>query len=153
MAKKKKRCPHCGEEFSEFQNPILTVDIIIEIENRGIVLIKRKNYPLGWALPGGFVDYGETVEEAAMREAREETSLTLDSMQQFRVYSEPSRDPRQHTVSVVFTARASEEPRANDDAAEVGLFSRETLPVPIVFDHKKIIDDYFVAKDEQGQTG
>jgi ADP-ribose pyrophosphatase YjhB (NUDIX family) len=155
MAKKKKRCPHCGGEFSEYQNPLLTVDIIIEIENRGIVLIKRKNYPLGWALPGGFVDYGETVEEAAMREAREETSLGVESLRQFRVYSDPSRDPRKHTVSVVFIARARGVPQARDDAAEAGIFSGETLPHPIVFDHNRIIDDYFAAKDsiDQGDAG
>jgi ADP-ribose pyrophosphatase YjhB (NUDIX family) len=150
MAKKKKRCPYCGEEFSEYQNPVLTVDIVIEVENRGIVLIKRKNYPHGWALPGGFVDYGETVEEAAVREAKEETSLSVESLQQFRVYSDPARDPRRHTISVVFIARAHEVPHANDDAAEVGIFSHETLPTPIVFDHDKIIDDYFFTRESPG---
>lgn len=147
MAQKKKTCPYCGKEFSEYQNPIPTVDIIIEVENQGIILIKRKNFPYGWALPGGFVDYGETVEEAAVREALEETSLSLESMRQFRVYSDPKRDPRHHTISVVFTARAQGIPRANDDAVDLGIFTRETLPAPIVFDHDKIINDYFKERN------
>jgi ADP-ribose pyrophosphatase YjhB (NUDIX family) len=142
----KKSCPQCGHESSEYQNPVPTVDIIIEMENQAVVLIKRKNYPHGWALPGGFVDYGETVEHAAIREAREETSLQVEALRQFRVYSEPDRDPRQHTISVVFAARGKGTPRADDDAADLGVFSQENLPKPIVFDHEKILADYFATK-------
>ena len=146
MAKKKKRCPYCGKEFSEYQNPIPTVDIIIEVENKGIILINRKNFPYGWALPGGFVDYGETVEQAAIREAREETSLNLKFIKQFHVYSDPERDPRQHTISVVFIAHGEGTPRPNDDAKDLDIFTEESLPSPIVFDHEKIIQDYFKFK-------
>ena len=85
MPKVMKSCPQCGHEFNEYQNPVPTVDIIIEMENQAVVLIRRKNYPHGWALPGGFVDYGETVEQAAVREAREETSLQMEALRQFRV--------------------------------------------------------------------
>lgn len=147
MAKKKKKCPYCGGEFSEYQNPVPTVDIIIEVENQGIILIKRKNYPHGWALPGGFVDYGETVEEAAVREAKEETSLAVESLRQFRVYSDPKRDPRQHTISVVFLASAHGTPRPDDDALDLGIFTREILPSPIVFDHDRILEDYFASRN------
>ena len=146
MAKRRKKCPHCGTEFLEYQNPVPTVDIIIEVGDGGIVLIKRKNYPYGWALPGGFVDYGESAETAAIREAREETSLQLSSVRQFRVYSDPKRDPRQHTISVVFTARSQGTPRPDDDAADVGIFTQNSLPRPIAFDHEKIISDYFECK-------
>ncbi|MEW6686103.1 MAG: NUDIX hydrolase [Candidatus Edwardsbacteria bacterium] len=125
--------------------PKLTVDIIIEIDG-GIVLIKRKNPPYGWALPGGFVDYGETVEDAARREAKEETSLELKDLHQFHVYSEPNRDPRGHTVSVVFTAKGVGIPKAEDDAKEIKIFSKTNLPSEITFDHKKILEDYFSSK-------
>lgn len=143
MAKTMKTCPRCGNEFNEYKNPIPTVDIIISVEGQGIALVRRKHYPFGWALPGGFVDYGETVEEAAIREAREETSLAIESLRQFRVYSDPARDPRQHTISVVFTATATGIPRAADDAAAVGVFTPDTLPSPLAFDHEKILADYF----------
>jgi len=146
MGKKRKICPHCGKELWEYQNPVPTVDIIIEFGDQGIVLIKRKNYPHGWALPGGFVDYGETVEAAATREAKEETSLELESMRQFRVYSDPARDPRRHTLSIVFIAQGRGIPRAADDAADLGVFTQNNLPAPIVFDHDKIIQDYFRMK-------
>lgn len=122
--------------------PLLTVDIIIKYEDR-IVLIKRKNPPYGWALPGGFVDIGETVEQAAAREAKEETSLDLINLAQFKVYSEPSRDPRGHTVSVVFTADGTGIPKADDDAKELKLFSDDNLPPDIAFDHGLILSDFF----------
>lgn len=122
--------------------PKLTIDIIINLESK-IILIKRKNPPYGWALPGGFVDYGETVENAAIREAKEETSLDLKNLKQFQVYSEPTRDPRGHNISVVFTAEGTGEPKAADDAKEIGLFDQNNLPKEIAFDHKKIITDYF----------
>ncbi len=108
------------------KTPYLTVDIIIERQKDGrkqIVLVKRKNPPHGWALPGGFVDYGETVEEAAVREAREETGLDVRLKRQFHVYSDPSRDPRLHTVSVVFIAEADGEPQGADDARKPDFFT------------------------------
>ena len=126
-----------------YRNPVPTVDIIIELASGGIVLIRRKNPPPGWALPGGFVDYGESLEEAARREAREETSLEVDLVRQFHTYSRPDRDPRGHTLSTVFIARAGGRPRATDDAAALGVFTRESLPAPLAFDHGQILDDYF----------
>lgn len=122
--------------------PRLTVDIIIRIED-GIVLIERRYLPHGWAIPGGFVEYGETVEEAALREAKEETSLDLEDLKQFHTYSDPSRDPRGHTVSIVFTAKGVGTPAASSDAKAIGVFHPEDLPQPIVFDHRKILGDYF----------
>jgi ADP-ribose pyrophosphatase YjhB (NUDIX family) len=142
MATVKRKCPRCGLERDDYLNPVPTVDIIIEVD-RGIVLIKRKNQPVGWALPGGFVDYGESLEEAAVREAREETSLTVELTGQFHTYSDPARDPRQHTISTVFTARASGVPKAADDAAEINIFTEQDLPGLLMFDHAKILDDYF----------
>lgn len=127
----------------EFKNPIPTVDIIIELEGKGIILIKRKNPPHGWAIPGGFVDYGESLEDAAKREAKEETSLDVELIKQFHTYSDPKRDKRFHTISTVYIAKAKGEPRAADDAAEVGIFNVDNLPEPIVFDHKEILRDYF----------
>jgi len=127
------------------RHPLVTVDIIIEYGG-GIVLIERKNPPYGWAIPGGFVDYGETVEEAARMEAREETSLDLEELAQFHVYSDPARDPRGHTISVVFTAKGRGTPVAADDAKQVRLFREGELPEEIAFDHRQILNDYFAAK-------
>ncbi len=138
-------CPHCGKGSQRYRNPFPTVDIIIEIEGK-ILLIERLNEPFGWALPGGFVDYGESLEKAALREAREETGLDLEKLRQFKAYSEPDRDPRQHNISVVFTAEAHEEPRAGDDAKQVQLFSLEKLPSNLCFDHAAILRDYLSAK-------
>ncbi len=135
-------CPKCGHCI-EPTNPFPTVDIIIELADKGIVLIKRKNPPYGWAIPGGFVDYGETLEAAAAREALEETSLTVELIRQFHVYSATDRDPRQHTIATVFIARAIGIPVAADDAKEAGIFTENTLPPELAFDHKKILDDYF----------
>ncbi|MBI5198729.1 MAG: NUDIX hydrolase [Nitrospirae bacterium] len=129
-------------EKKSFKNPIPTVDIIIEVKE-SIVLIKRKNPPFGWALPGGFVDYGESLEDAAKREAKEETSLDIKLIRQFHAYSDPERDQRFHTISTVYIARAQGEPKAADDAKEIGVFNKDNLPSPIVFDHAKILDDYF----------
>ncbi|MDB4968126.1 MAG: hydrolase [Myxococcales bacterium] len=120
--------------------PLLTVDIIIEVEG-GIVLIERKNPPPGWALPGGFVDVGESLAHAAMREAKEETSLDVTLVEQFFAYSDPKRDPRGATASVVFTARATGEPRAADDAKNVRIYALDELPA-LAFDHDQILDDY-----------
>jgi 8-oxo-dGTP diphosphatase len=132
------------------RNPLLTVDIIIECRD-GIVLIERKNPPWGWALPGGFVDYGESLEEAAVREAAEETSLKVHLKEQMHTYSDPSRDPRHHTVSTVFIATAEGKPKARDDAKNAGIFSADTLPSPIVFDHLKILTDYFSYKNGEAR--
>ena len=129
----------------KYKNPTPTVDIIIEIDNT-IVLIKRKNAPFGWAIPGGFVDYGESLEDAAIREAYEETTLEIDLIKQFHTYSNPSRDPRQHTISTVFIAKAKGTPIGADDASEAKLFSKKDLPKKIAFDHNAILSDYFSNK-------
>lgn len=129
-----------------YRNPTPTVDIIIELidrRDRAIVLIERKNAPLGWAIPGGFVDYGESVETAARREAREETGLEVELIEQFHVYSDPNRDPRQHTLSIVFLATAKGEPQAADDAKNVGIFEPWQIPINLCFDHDRILRDYF----------
>lgn len=125
-----------------YQNPVPTVDVIIETEG-GIVLIRRKNPPPGWAIPGGFVDVGETVRDAAVREALEETGLRVTLTALLGVYSDPDRDPRQHTISTVFVGTATGDPHGMDDAAEAGLFTEEKLPSPIAFDHAQILADYF----------
>lgn len=138
------KCPECGKKVPERKNPVPTVDVIIEFGG-GIVLIERKNEPLGWALPGGFVDYGESFEQAAVREAYEETGLRVTLTEQFHTYSDPGRDPRLHTASTVFIATASGTPRAADDALRVGIFSRDNLP-ELVFDHATILADYFRKK-------
>lgn len=134
-------CAHCKQEIPAHKNPAPTVDIIIQI-NDGIVLIKRQNPPFGWALPGGFVDYGESLEQAAIREAKEETGLDVCLLRQFHTYSDPSRDRRQHTISTIFIATASGQPAAGDDAAEAQIFLRHTLP-PLAFDHAKILADFY----------
>lgn len=138
-------CPDCGAAVPP-KNPFPTVDIIIELGGKGIVLIKRKNPPYGWAIPGGFVDYGESLEEAAVREALEETSLNVALLRQFHIYSSPDRDPRFHTIATVFIASASGTPIAADDAKEAGIFTESSLPGEIAFDHRKILDDYFKKK-------
>src|SRR5512138_217621 len=125
-----------------YQNPVPTVDVIIETAE-GIVLIRRKNPPPGWAIPGGFVDVGENIRDAAVREALEETGLRVTLTALLGVYSEPDRDPRQHTISTVFVGTAEGEPRGMDDAAEAALFTEDTLPEPIAFDHATILADYF----------
>jgi 8-oxo-dGTP diphosphatase len=130
---------------SNLRNPLPTVDIIIEY-NKGIVLIKRKNPPDGWALPGGFVDYGESLEAAAVREAKEETGLEVELVRQFHTYSDPKRDPRHHTITTVYVAEAKGMAVAGDDAQEIGLFRRDNLPEQIVFDHGDIINDYFTGR-------
>jgi 8-oxo-dGTP diphosphatase len=131
---------------AKYTNPLLTVDIIIELERGGIVLIERKNPPHGWALPGGFVDCGESLEVAAVREAREETSLDVQLIEQFYTYSDPARDARHHTVSTVFIAAAQGSPRGADDAKKAGIFFADALPEPLAFDHHQILSDYFQYK-------
>jgi len=129
--------------------PFTTVDAIIEIDD-GIVVIKRSNPPFGWALPGGFVDYGENLEEAVIREAKEETGLELTDVKQFHTYSDPSRDPRFHTIGTVFIAKAKGKPRAGDDAAELKILKlKELEKIDFAFDHKKILEDYLKYKKGQ----
>jgi 8-oxo-dGTP diphosphatase len=120
----------------------LTVDIIIRYRG-GIILIERKNAPHGWALPGGFVEIGESIEDAAIRESKEETSLDTRLIEQFYVYSDPHRDPRFHTVSVVFIADGDGLLQGQDDAKRADIFLEKALPDEIAFDHRKIISDYF----------
>lgn len=139
-------CPKCKAVAKEYRNPTPTVDIIISCvtdDGRGgIVLISRKNPPYGWALPGGYVDYGETLEEAAVREAREEVCLEVQLIRQFHSYSDPKRDSRQHNISTVFIACAQGEPKAADDAEQAVIFSQDKLPDNMVFDHRQILDDF-----------
>lgn len=127
---------------TKYKNPRITVDIIIELEG-GIVLIERKNPPFGWAIPGGFVDYGETLESAAIREAKEETSIDVMLTEQFHSYSDPARDTRHHTISTVFIGKGEGILQAADDAENAGVFQKDNLPHPIVFDHNQILNDYF----------
>ena len=133
-------CPHCGGSIETFRNPYPTADILFHHPGK-ILLIRRKNPPLGWALPGGFIDYGESAEQAAAREAKEETGLEVRNLRQFRVYSEPGRDPRFHTLTVVFIAEPGGEIRAGDDAAQARWFALDDLPREMAFDHAKIIND------------
>ena len=124
-----------------FRNPAPTVDAVILVPGDRVVLVRRKNPPLGWAIPGGFVVEGEPLEAAATREAAEETGLGVTLLEQFHSYSDPARDPRRHTISTVFLASASGEPRGGDDADEARAFAWDALPSPIVFDHREILAD------------
>jgi 8-oxo-dGTP diphosphatase len=121
--------------------PLIAADVIAEVGNQ-IVLIERRNFPHGWAIPGGFVEIGEKVEDAAVREAREETSLEIEIRALLGVYSRPDRDPRGHTVSVVYIGRARGTPRAADDAKGIGLFAPDAAPTSLAFDHAEILADY-----------
>ncbi len=122
--------------------PFSTVDAVIEF-NDGIVLIERSNPPFGWALPGGFVDYGESLESAVRREMKEETNLELVDLKQFHTYSEASRDPRFHTICTVFTAKGKGIPKAGDDAAGLKVVNfKDLMKLDFAFDHKNIIEDY-----------
>lgn len=126
-----------------YRNPTPTVDIIILRDNQ-IVLVKRKNPPHGYAIPGGFVDEGESVEHAAVREAKEETGLDVVLDELFYVYSDPSRDSRQHTMSSVFIAHAEGIPQGADDAETAAYYPLDNLPSPLAFDHGTIISDFLV---------
>jgi len=131
--------------LAEYQNPKLAVDCIIRVDGR-LVFIRRRNRPLGLALPGGFVDYGESVEDAVRREMREETGLGLDHLRQFHVYSDPKRDPRWHCVSLVFTADGVGSPKAGDDASGIELVSAEDVPFEqLAFDHALVVRDYLAS--------
>jgi ADP-ribose pyrophosphatase YjhB (NUDIX family) len=133
-------CPHCGGVIETFRNPFPTADILFHRPGE-VLLIRRKNPPFGWALPGGFIDYGESAEHAAAREAKEETGLEVRNLRQFRVYSEAGRDPRFHTLTVVFIAEPIGEIHAGDDAAQAEWFGLDGLPPDMAFDHAKIIAD------------
>lgn len=129
-----------------YRNPAPTVDIIIELidqPGRPIVLIERQNEPYGWAIPGGFVDYGESIETAAIREAEEEVSLKVELIEQFYVYSDPHRDSRQHTLAIAFIANAKGKPVAADDAKNLGMFNQWNMPRNLCFDHDQIMQDYW----------
>ncbi len=140
------KCPQCGYVTRRHRNPVPTVDIIIEYQDQGLVLIERANAPHGWALPGGFVDYGESLESAAIREAREETGLTVTLLGQFHTYSDPQRDPRQHTITTVYVARGSGTPQAATDARRLGIFAPEHLPSVLAFDHALILAEYLKVR-------
>jgi 8-oxo-dGTP diphosphatase len=129
--------------------PPIAADVIAELDGR-IVLIERKNFPPGWAIPGGFVELGESVEAAAVRELREETSLDVELRALLGVYSRPGRDPRGPTVTVVYVGHGRGTPRAADDAKGVGLFSPSDPPAPLAFDHAEILADYlrFIREGE-----
>jgi len=141
--------------MSEYKNPSPTADIIIEVKKddgqEGIILIQRKNPPLGWAIPGGFVDYGESLEEAAVREAKEETDLDVKLRYQLHTYSDPGRDSRKHTITTVFVAKGQGRPRAQDDAKGIGIFTEKEINFPLAFDHALILSDYFNRK-KQGDS-
>lgn len=136
-------CTHCGSTVAQ-RNPFPTVDIVLHRDPQGILLIERGNPPYGWALPGGFIDCGESAEQAAVREAQEETGLAVRLTGLLGVYSDPDRDPRFHTLSVAYTAECDEDaiPCAGDDAKKARFFPLDALPDDVAFDHRKIIADF-----------
>ncbi len=141
----KRSCPNCGYITEEYMNPKPTVDILVDYGGKAL-LIRRKNPPYGWAIPGGYIDYGESAEDAAIREIREEAGIEVTGLAQFHTYSNPGRDPRHHTITLVFTAESADTPRAGDDAEAYGLFGEHELPSPLVFDHAKVLADYFQSR-------
>lgn len=154
LEKNGQKAPYCESIFRavEFKYgshylycPRLTVDMVVR-KGDSILLVERKYEPLGWALPGGFVDYGETTEQAAKRELMEETGIPVNDIKMLGVYSDPERDKRGHTVSVVYTAATDRKPTAGDDAKNAVFFDIKSLPENIVFDHKLIISDYLLSR-------
>jgi 8-oxo-dGTP diphosphatase len=139
-------CPHCGRRIDHLPGPLCTVDAILEPKPGHVLLVRRRYEPLGWALPGGFVEPGESLEEACRREIREETSIEIVELRQMHTYSGPSRDPRHPTVSTVFVARGTGDISAGDDAEETGVFPLDALPHPICFDHADILADFLAGR-------
>jgi 8-oxo-dGTP diphosphatase len=127
--------------MTDFRNPAPTVDVVILLAGDRVVLVRRKNPPRVWAIPGGFVDEGERLDLAAAREAAEETGLSVTLLEQFHSYSDPARDRRRHTISTVYLATAAGQPRGGDDAAEARAFAWNALPDPLAFDHREILAD------------
>lgn len=142
--KKSNLCPHCGKTWSSYCNPTPTTDVVIHEPGRGVVIIRRRNEPRAYALPGGFIDDGEPAEDAAVREMREETGLEVELTGLLGVYSNPDRDPRQHTLSVVFVGKACNPDflNAGDDAEDAAFYPLDALPEPMAFDHAKILADF-----------
>lgn len=134
-------CRSCGSVVRTWQRPAVTVDLLLRYHGR-IVLVYRRNDPVNWALPGGYVDYGEPLEAAARREALEETNLELEELEQFHTYSDPERDTRQHSITTVFLATGRGELRAGDDAEKVALFDPSEAPHPLAFDHSRMVRDF-----------
>ena len=136
-------CTQCGAAVAQ-RNPFPTVDIVLHRAPQGILLIERGNPPHGWALPGGFIDCGESAEQAAVREALEETGLAVRLTGLLGVYSDPDRDPRFHTLSVAYTVECDDDaiPCAGDDARNARFFPLDALPADIAFDHRRIIADF-----------
>lgn len=133
-------CPNCQSNVLKYKNPAPTADVVA-IQDGKVLMILRKNPPEGWALPGGFIEYGETAEHAATRELEEETGLTATNLRLVGVYSDPERDQRYHTITVAFSAEVFGSLKAGDDALEARWFALNELPSPIAFDHQKVIQD------------
>ncbi|MFH1679514.1 MAG: NUDIX hydrolase [Candidatus Eisenbacteria bacterium] len=143
MSRATVRCPSCGIEVDKYRNPFPTVDLILmDQAGSGVYLVERKNPPPGWALPGGFVEWGESLEDAARREGEEETSLVVELSGQFRAYGDPDRDPRFHTITVVFAAHGAGEARGRDDARSARFFRWDELPERMAFDHRRILEEF-----------
>ena len=142
--KRQVTCPHCGKPYSSYRNPTPTADVVIYAPDRGVVIISRANEPVGFALPGGFIEEGECAETAAVREMREETGLDVELTGLLGVYSRPDRDPRQHTLTVAFAGkpRNPKALQAGDDAAHAAFYPLDALPQPLVFDHAQILADF-----------